>query len=251
MESDLSQFKWDSVALRMTAFPAPGSEITVTGWWESVAGEVPEQQTVNPRAGEFLEHGEYGNGRLELKINPASVNWIHRVDELPPEKGPVTLGEFQSSCEKFCSLMNKWFDLDAAPNLVRLAFGASLIQPVQSQKEGLERLARYIPAVKIDPAHSSDFLYQINRGRASKLDIEGLAINRVMKWSVTQHQLFLLDPAASGNVASAPPESYVRLGIDINTMQDFEGVFRKEDFVRVFDELVEIGKEIAEEGDIP
>lgn len=250
MKSDLSQLKWDAVALRMTAFPAPGSNVTVAGWWESVAGELPEQQIVNPRSGEFAEHGKHGVGRLELNVNPVSVTWIHKVDELQPENRTATLGDFLNSCEKFCELMNRWFDLDSVPNLVRVAFGANLIQKVQNQQAGMERLAKYILAVCVDPANSSDFLYQINRRRASKLDREGLEINRVMKWSVTQHQLFLLNPATSGNTVPAPPESFVRLEIDINTMQEYKGEFNRASLSETFEELVELGKEIAKRGDV-
>lgn len=250
MEPDLSQFQWDAVTLRMTAFPKPSTEVTRIDWWQSVAGELPEQQILNPRSGEFAEHGKQGVGRLELNVNPVSVTWIHKVDELQPENRTATLGEFQNSCEKFCELMNRWFHLESVPNLVRVAFGANMIQKVQNQQAGMELLAGYIPSVTVDPANSSDFLYQINRRRTSKLDKEGLEINRVMKWSVTQHQLFLLNPATSGNTAPAPPESFVRLEIDINTMQEYEGEFLRVSLPETFAELVELGKEITKRGDV-
>ena len=251
VESDLSQFQWDAVALRMTAFPKPGSEVAVNDWWKSVVGEPPEQRTEQPRTGEIMEHAEHGNGRLELQVTPVSLSWTHKIVEIQPEKETATLGEFQRSCDKFCAMMSKWFDLDTVPNLIRLAFGSILIQPVQSQEAGLERLDRYIQAVKLDPALSSDFLYQINRRRASNLEIEGLAINRIMKWSMSQHQFFLLHPAGRENVTQAPPENFVRLEMDINTIHEFEGEFQREHLAEVFGELVELSAEIAEKGDVP
>ena len=251
METDLSQLQWDAVALRMTAFPLPGSNITVSGWWETIVGEVPEQQTAKPRIGEFVEHGKLESGILELKINPSTVTWIHRADELQQENARESLGEFRSSCEEFCARINKWFELEAVPNLIRLAFGANLVQSVQNQQKGLERLAKYIPAVSLDSAHSTDFLYQINRRRASKLDFADLEINRIMKWSVTQHQLFHINPALGGDAVTAPPRNFVQLELDINSVQEFEGEFKRGQFPSLFEELVTLGKEIAAEGDVP
>ena len=236
MGSDLSQFQWDAVALRMTAFPKPGSEITAMDWWKSVVGEVPEEQTAKPRSGELIERGELGLGLLELKINPVSMTWIQRVEEPQWEEELVSLGAFQSACGTFCPLMKNWFDLDAVPNLVRLAFGADLIQSVDSKEAGYKRLASYIPAVALDPANLSDFIYQINRRRYSILENEEFAINRIMKWSVLRRQPLL---------------DYIRLELDINTMQEFEGEFMKGQLSQLFDELVELGAEIAEKGDIP
>ena len=195
METDLSQVQWDAVTLRMTAFPAPGSTITVSGWWETILGEAPEEQTTKPRAGEFSERGNLENGVFELKINPSSVTWVHRFDEIQQESERESLGEFIGTCEKFCKRMNRWFELEEVPNLIRLAFGAVLVQPIENQQMGLERLAKYIPAVHLDSMNSIDFLYQINRRRASEIDFVDFEINRFTKWSVIQKQLFHINPA--------------------------------------------------------
>lgn len=251
MESDLSQLQWDVVSLRMTAFPAPGSEVTKTDWWKSGVDEPPEL-IEQPRTGEIVEMAKRGNGELELQIDPLSLSWFQRVPEVHQENEPEVLGKFRSSCEEFCVLMmSKWFKLNAVPNLVRLAFGAILIQPVQSQEEGLKRLGRYIPAVNLDPPPSSSFLYQINRRRASELEIEELKINRVMKWSLTKYQLLRTHPDGRVKFTQAPQRSYIRLELDINTIQEFEGEFQREHASQVFSELVELGTEIAEKGDIP
>ena len=251
MESDLSQLKWDVVSLRMTAFPAPGSTMTVSGWWETVVGEAPEEQIARPRSGEFFEHGNLESGVFELKINPSSVTWTHRFDELQQESERESLGEFISTCDKFCMRMNKWFELEEVPNLIRLAFGAILVQPVENQQVGLERLTKYIPAVSLDSANSIDFLYQINRRRASELGFVDFEINRLTKWSVIQKQLFHINPALGGDAVTTPPRNFVRLELDINSVQEFEGEFMKGQLSKVFDELVELGAEIAEKGDIP
>lgn len=251
MASDLSQFHWEAVALRLTAFPEPHIEIDSGKWWELVVGNPPEQRVEQPRAGQIVELSTLGNGRLELQVNPVSLTWIHQKNESHPEIGGGALGEFRSVREEFCALIGKWFELDSVPNLTRLAFGAVLIQPVRDREEGLERLDKYLSAVTLDPAHSTDFSYQINRRRASKLDIKGLAINRLTKWSVTHYQSLMLHPEGSGFQTVAPTENYVRLDIDINTIPEFSGEFQRSLLPSVFGELVELGIEIAAKGDVP
>ncbi len=175
MESELSQFQWDAVALRMTAFQKPGSVISINDWWKCVTGEVPEEQTAKPRSGEYMEHGGLAPGKLELNVNSDSMTWIHymeklQIEKLQQEERLLSFGDFPSACEDFCLLMSKWFKLDAVPNLIRLAFGATLLQIVNDEHEGIARLAKYIPAISLDPAPSSNFLYQVNRRRESKQD---------------------------------------------------------------------------------
>lgn len=256
MGSDLSQFQWDTVSLRLTAFQRPDSEITVTDWWKSVVGEVPEQQTALPRSGEFTERGELGRGRLDLNINPDSMTWIHYLESLQIERGDhqegkiVSFGAFPSASKEFSVLMSNWFGLEAVPNLVRLAFGAILFQSVQNQEEGYERLAKYIPAMNFCPAPSSSFSYQVNRRREALIDSEGLYINRVSKWSLAQHQIPIASPE-NEILGQTKSKSLIQLELDINTMREFEGEIQRSLLPVVFEELVAMGTEIARRGDVP
>ncbi|MCY3947416.1 MAG: hypothetical protein OXF44_14155 [Anaerolineaceae bacterium] len=250
MESDLSQFRWDVVALRTTAFPKPSSETLGLGWWDSVIGEPPEERKEQPRTQESVEHAKRGKGRIELQINPVSVNWIHHITEVQPQEKFEALGEFQSNCEEFTALMNKWFNLDAVPDLGRLAFGAVLIQSAHSHEAGLERLAKYIRSVQVDPDNTSDFLYQINRRRASRQAIDGLVINRLTKWSVGRLRVLMTQSDGRSSFLPTTSESLVQLEIDINTVPEFEGVIKREEISDVFEELVELGSEIALKGDV-
>ena len=251
MEPDLSQFQWDVVSLRMTAFPAPGSETMGKDWWESVVGEPPEHRNEQPRTGELVEYAKRGKGRLDLQINPASFTWIHHITELQPQEEFEALGEFLGSCNEFNELMNKWFNLESVPNLARLAFGAVLIQPTQSKEDGLERLSNYIRSVSVDPSNTFDFLYQVNRRRDSKLAKEGLVINRLMKWSVSRLRVLMTHSDGRANFIQTSSESLVHLEIDINSVPEFEGEIEREEIPKLFEELVELGSEIALKGDIP
>lgn len=240
---------WLAQSVRVTAFPVSGFEIPEVSWWTTLVAEPPETRTMKPREGILFEEGIVQEGRLRLKIHPIKIDW-HYVVARPEkvEQGIPSLGTFSQTLELFVPLMRRWLK-DMCPKINRLAFGASIFQPVQDQKTGYETLGRYLPAVKIDPIGSSDFLYRINRPRQLKTGMPGLKINRLTSWSVIRleshsavaQRLFVQDL----NLRAC----YVEL--DISTSQDHEGDLPSDKLTGIFDELLSESKELATEGDIP
>jgi hypothetical protein len=178
-------------------------------------------------------------------IQPLRVDWVYNK----PEEAQA-IGSFSPSLNLFHRLMNSWFEV--APNALRLAFGGVLLIPVDTKADGYRLLSTLLPSVIIDAEGSSDFSYQINRARISKAGIEGLRINRLSRWSTAlwSGSTVLIQ---GDRVTTTPSERRYasRLEIDINTAADFQGEFRAEQVGTVFSELVELGREIAQEGDIP
>jgi len=234
----------------MTAFPTPDAEVIGQDWWTPVVGELPEQRVDQPRTGEKQEIAEYKNGQLILQTQPIRINWLYQVNDDPLQEAAAisTLGIFSDALADFHELMNKWFLLDSSPAVSRLAFGAILLQPIGDIRKGYETLSSYLPFLSLDPINSSDFLYQINRRRETTTQIPNLKINRLTKWSVLRTQLTVSALRTAARVSEA---FACRLELDINTAPEFEGEFRKEQLVEIFDELVKLGVEIAEKGDIP
>ena len=161
--------------------------------------------------------------------------------------GFPAIGMLTESVDLFLKSMLKW--LETAPPIQRLAFGAVLIKPVNSSKEGYEQVSSYLP-FDLDE-HSSDFLYQINRPRKSAcVETFDLSINRLSKWSVSLLASFAFDPSKQEQYITRPPRFSIRLELDVNTTPDFSEEVSSENLPHVFRELVELGKEIASEGDI-
>ena len=243
---------WQVETLRTTGFPSPAAPIAASTWWKDLVGEEPEKRVSQLRRGGHQDEGILDSGKLVLVIQPARIDWLFTVADAHQmeERSIPTIGSFPQVLATFRQLMLRWFALETCPELVRLAFGAVLFQPVDDRSTGYRRLAVYLPSVTLDPEGASDFLYQINRPRESTSGITGLRTNRLSKWSVALHGLtaFSVEPAA---ITMSPPLAACRLELDINTTPDFQGELARQQLPRVFHELVHLGQEIASEGDVP
>src|SRR5262249_9107031 len=130
---------------------------------------------------------------------------------------------------------------------VRLAFGAILKTPVGNREEGYGVLQKFLPSVRLDPAASSDFMYQINRPREVKFGNVSILINRLSRWAVEIVETRHLSP---GQPLMASQEFRCNLELDINTSPDFQGELPQRKVREIFETLVDFGREIALEGDI-
>jgi len=163
-----------------------------------------------------------------------------------------TIGPVREALDIFSPLMRRWFELESCPPVQRLAFGAILRQPVNDQQSGYRQISAYLPFVKLDAENSSDFSYQINRPRVSTSGFAELKINRLSKWSVVAGQSIQFAVGLT-SARYLPGRAYFacHLEVDINTAAEFQGELPRDQLPQIFQELVDLGIEIAREGDIP
>lgn len=242
-----SKGDWQSESLRVTAFPGPGVLLgDPPSWWEAAVGEPPENRVSQPRVSVVQEQGTFSNGTLTLIIQPARIDWVYARADQADVGWP-----FEDSVNSFVPLITCW--LADAPALERIAFGAVLRMSVDNRIDGYKRLSTFLPNVKLDPEGSTEFLFQINRPRKSRV-IEDLSINRLSKWSValTRQIIYSAQPpqAAQFRVTDQQEEVFCRLELDVNTAPNSEGDLSPH-LTEIFDELVELSKEIATKGDTP
>lgn len=246
--------KWEAERLRATTFILPGAEVAgMPSWWAKVVGEEPEQALTRPRAGQIQQMGVFEGKRLALVAQPGRVDWNLLATMGSPDEsveGLLTLGHFSDTLEAFLKVVRRW--LDVCPPVTRLAFGAVLVRPVADRQSGYTELSQSLPKFALDPTNSSDFLYQINRPRMSKSGIE-LKLNRLTKWSVMQAAFIEVAVGADvgATLASGPRQFACRLELDINTAAESIVAIPKDKIRSVFEELVGLGREIADHGDIP
>jgi hypothetical protein len=134
------------------------------------------------------------------------------------------------------------------PRIRRMAVGAVLLLPVGGRKEGYEQLQPYLSSVTIDPVNSSDFVYRVNRKRASQLGISGLSINRLGQWNTVVTKL--LGPLTVPPDATLPENHFCRIELDINTAPEYPDVLPEERLGDILSELVAAAKEIILQGDV-
>jgi len=245
-KADLSL--WQVESFRVTCFPSSATEFNATNWWQEVVGEQPENTVVRAREGFRQDEGQVNGRKFILGVQPIRIDWVMGVKE---EGGETTIGTFQDSLESFLEMMSRWFKI--SPPLRRLAFGSVLVLPVDSRESGYELLGNYLPNVKLDPIGMSDFLYQINRPRKSQTQIADLMINRLTKWSVLRRGLARFDLLPDARVSLFPSSETFscRLELDINTSAEYKEDLPSDRLSNIFNELVDLAKEITLNGDIP
>jgi len=245
---------WQVESLRMTAFPSPAAQIEAEPrWWTYLVGEPSETQVTQRKQGIRREEGSFANGRLLLTIQPSRVDWLYRAedDAESDREGPAMIGPLPESLMTFSQLMTRWLESRECPVTQRLAFGATLWQPVDDRQTGYRQLAAYLPGLQLSLEGATDFLYQINRARNSCSAIAGLRINRLSKWSVSFWAIAELPLVPETRLRVRQKGTGCRLELDINTHPDFPDDLPQDQLGQIFNELVTLGQEIAREGDIP
>jgi len=241
---------WQTATLRLTSFPIPSVKLDEASWWSEVVQKPSEAKL--QKLSLYRETSAFENGKLILEVQPGRIDWLYRGPEMNTENLeslPLT-GPFPSSLEVFSKLMLRWLSIKSYPPTKRIAFGAVLFQPIETVKSGYQRIIPFLPSVKLDPEGSSDFMFQINRARASKTGITGLKVNRLSKWSVGSMKLVAIESTMLEDVAFHE-QVFCSLELDINTAQEFKGELPQDRLSKIYTELTSLGKEIAEKGDIP
>ena len=245
---------WQVESLRMTAFPSPAAQVAAEPtWWTDLVGESSEKQIVQPKQKVRREEGSYEGGKLILTTQPVRIDWVYvAVDELEGGQGePPTIGAFPDVLSVFSQLMLHWLERGACPPVHRLAFGAVLLQLIEDQQVGYRQMTAYLPSLSLNLEGASDFAYQINRPRSSTSGIVGLRINRLSKWAAPIWTMAEIPVTPEAGLLVRQRGAVCRLELDINTTPDFPGELPREYLPRIFEELVNLGQEIAREGDIP
>lgn len=261
--SELLFKNWQVELIRVTSFygqvPAEQKQAW-NSWWDNLVGVPSENTTVRKRDEVSQEEGPFIGGNLILALQPRRIDWYLKGQDDGQEGEQVTSQGFKclksEAITKFHELAIRWMKLDTCPPLTRIAFGCVLLQPVENREVGYQRLRKYLPSVDLQPG-SSDFFYQINRPRESRSEVPNLRINRLSKWSVVMSRpiavSFSLRSGDKGTLTSMTEGhamSACRVELDINTSPEFKGELRGNDLLSVFDELVRLSREIAENGDV-
>ena len=237
--------------LRATAFFSPDEVVNLENWWQVATETEPDIRISKPSLSLHQEIGSVGNYGLTLNAQSQRVDWVltPRPSEggLPPDTTAGPLGE---ALKTFRQILARWWD--SIPRTARLAFGPIIREPMVSKRDSYRRLAELLPAVQIDIERSSDFLYQINRPRNSRV-VNGLSINRLGKWSSALQRPFqlVMSPLVTQMNPIGVEEHSCRIELDINTSPEFGKDLPSTQLGELFDELVGLGTELAIFGDQP
>lgn len=244
---------WLVEVLRATAFYDAGEATpSAVNIWETATGRSPERVANQLAEGVEVAEGVFENNALSVSRRVGRVDIVLNVAPPPPNTrvdGFVAMGAFHTHLRRFSPAVTSW--LRNSPSSTRLAFGSVLLMNAKDLRDGNEMMGRLLPDVHIDIDNAYDFFYQINRRRRSK-STNAVIINRLTKWSVAQGGS--VDFIAGGGVGLQLSSERIffasRLELDINTIGPPNHPIPKAKTVELFEELVTLGVEIANKGDM-
>ena len=250
-----NETNWLTETIRFTIFPTPSSPInSPDSWWESFVGDQPDIISKQPKDGSTNIVGQLQDGdvKLILNIQPDRIDW-QLIPNVQQNVGmPDNVGDLFTVMPLILEPVIKWLN-NSGIEVERIAFGAILLKRTDSKVESYEELNKLLPKVEIDPKGSSDFAYQINRQRISS-HISDLKINRLSKWSAMRIGKFKLQQQTSGDTSRPLQVTETifacRIELDINTSAEVNKPIPTEQYEAIINELIELGQEIIEKGDI-
>ena len=254
--STTNQFKlkpisdsWLVLQLRSTTFVQKRSlsETMEDNWWEMLTEDKPKE-----------EHRDYANEVKQqigtfAKYNLFIYSQTDRIDLILsgkpiPSSDAKSISSLSSTLEPFLDVVFLW--LNICPLITRLAFGASLIMQVSDEDAGRKKLLEFLPDLHLNSSEISDLIYQINRPRDSE-SWPNVKINRLSQWSMPQANVIRTTEGALETQLSSEQKQYVcKLDFNINTAYTKDSI-PKCNTCSLFQELVKLGREIAEDGDLP
>lgn len=252
-DTDRIVVEWLALQTRITTFHPQGVEVgDLVKWWAAALGEPPEVTENRPREQSVRLSGAVGNGLLTVNNLPGRTDFV-----MDPSGGglgignpgwPVlAMGTYLEAASSLAGSVKAWI-LSEAP-VYRLALGALLLLPAADLRSVYHSLSGFLPPIPLEGVSTPDFLFRINRVRTSAHEPTVL-INRLAAWSTAQGQGITIS-GDRGELTTGPVQYAAHLELDINTQSADGQQFDPSLSVDLLDELVDLGAEMAHEGDRP
>jgi hypothetical protein len=246
MSDDGMLDKWLVQILRLTLFTSglwSGHETI----WQDLTGREPEIDENRSRESIRRQVGREGDGQLETLVTPVRVDVV-----MSPPVQDILQADFGRSEEKlpgFVSLVRSWLDRTAKTgNIIRVAFGAVLLLPVENRDAGYRELDRLLPPITVDPNNTRELLYRINRPKIYEEEIE---LNRLTTWTSLDLRRFYLPTSLEQPSTPISAAAFVRLEVDHSTPVERTLALPSGKIVPIFEVLVEMAMENAGRGEQP
>ena len=240
---------WQVESLRIAVFPEKNASISPSELWDQYIGVEPDETHIQ-RGRVNVREVEYKNGRIVLIKRPDRIEWryLAKQDEDTDTFGFPIIGSLEEEIDVIIEFSKKLLETSDILPINRLVFGAVLLNPEESLLAAYRNLQEFLPF--LNTANLYDFDYRVQRWRNSTV-VNDLPINRGTWWTVVslERSDFTLEPQTDPELISTGLEFASRLVLDIDTSQERISSLPSEDLVKLFDELVQLGLELSEEGD--
>ena len=245
MSNTETAWSWD--LLRGTLFTVDQfSDQRQLELWTAFAGCDPDQDVFQRREGirtlaAKLPHKEQN---CNLTFQPGRVDFNFAPTQ--PNLQNNTVSDIKDFGHQMANIVG-----DSGIVSSRIALGTVVGYPVSGKIEGYQKLLSLVPSLNFDPNENiSDLIFQFNRYFDSQ-SIPGLVLNRLMTWNVLRNMLMQM-PMVPGGVLRTigDPRSFsLRLDLDLNTSQEFQGNISGLDAKKLFEEMTETTNLTLEKGE--
>jgi hypothetical protein len=244
-----SSTNWETSLLRATAFYTTQFDLGAVKWWENLTGRPAESRVHRAGIGQLIEVGAVESKLLQLQIQPGRIDWVLAPKDEPDSDKFSSLGGFAKSSQYFGELIFKW--LDQAPPLNRVAFGAVLTIPTQSDSESVRTISRFLPNIDLDWENVRDFMFQVNRPRPCVTIPQLDVLNRLVKWQSVLRKMVVatIGPQIPAPVTTAEQwAAQCELDISTGAPSDPSIMLPPEQLKSLFAELMQHGNDVASKG---
>ena len=245
---------WLTVQSRVTVFHSGDvSASNLSAWWEHAFEGVPllrdetrHLEGVRSLGGvvdDAMWIANAGSERTDFILQPNN--------NVPPQPNTVwgqstVAGPHNEIVRSMVNPIHKY--LEQVERIDRLAFGAVLVAPGPNLDAVIATLTGALPQLGLDRLQTPDFVFRINR-RLQSRHSPALTINRLFTWSIAQGQTVTLaagpQPSQSHSIQYA-----ANVELDINTVPETPRSIPVRESAVILDELVTLGLEIVEKGDV-
>jgi hypothetical protein len=242
--------EWVAETLRVSLFFANAVSISDADW-KKITGQ-DEAETHQKAAGRRTMLGPYLDSILSVSVVGSRVDCIlspERPSEAVEESYIPSVGAWPAICDEFVKGTADWISNFQAP-IVRIAFGATLFSRRADRQDAYKTLLALLKSVGGDPARMSELIFRIN-WPVSSTSVNGLTLNRITNWSVLAIHLRLMQMTAPMVIDQTPPTFVIRLELDHSTDAAWIAPFDQSCLVPVYNELVKLAFENAENGELP
>ena len=216
--TEITREEWQVEQLRCTAFLLPQTVISADEVFHAIAGTDAITRAENRQAMTSSAGGTLDTIKMDVVCVPGRIDVLFQPGDDVPSGAPV-VGAYLASKELFVDVVGRWLRL--RPPLQRLALGVLAVTDVTDRPEGYRLLQKLLPSVQLDPDHSSDLIYQINRPRLVKVAEDfRVPINRLSRWGVMLSMVHTLHIHSQETIAQTQPvltRSRCRVDLDLNS----------------------------------
>ncbi|WP_147274964.1 hypothetical protein [Ferruginivarius sediminum] len=234
---------WKVHSLRLTVFTTSSTE-GLTNLWEDLTGEEPETDEVRRREGVRRQTGTWGhatltvavsNRRIDITINP-------QLTQVPEYR--LYTGPYKEEENNFLGLVRPWLESPQVA-ITRIAYAGTLLLEAKDRDAAYEKFGQYVQSVHIDRKNCKEITYRVNRPRQSQHAIE---LNRITNWSVIRAEME--NGLTEDQKSEKPTWTFLNLEFDHNTAPEHKEVLKSADVVPIFNELVCLANENAQQGEV-